>query len=145
MYRYLDRPVSELEPRDRLLLWSMRHWVRSTTTGRCPCVVLGPAFQDLEIADALPHFAMVMFTLNADARTRLRFATPCSPRVGDDEACLLSLFDAGTKSAPGLLRRLADQLVCFQAAGNLAAAVSLTAATLVAAPLFQVADRTAED
>ncbi|QKS01099.1 hypothetical protein F9288_16785 [Sphingomonas sp. CL5.1] len=132
MYRYLDRPIDTLHRHDRLLIASMRHWVRAVAAGRCPCAAGAAAFRYEGVEPALPDFNMAMAVLNAEALVRLRFAPPCAGAVGDDEARLLALFATGVDGTGSQVRQLASQFVQPHAAGTLATAVSRVAAVLAA-------------
>ena len=134
MYRYLDRPVNALEPADRLLVWSMRNWVRVLSSGRCPCAALKPAFANWGIGDAHSDFNTAMLVLNGEGQGRLCFAAPCSMTVNDDEARLLALFATATEGDDARLRRLAIGLVEPAAADILATAAERVMATLACAP-----------
>ena len=134
MYRYLDRPVGELEPAQRLLVWAMRNWVGALSNGRCPCSVLGAAFDSCGIADALSDFNTAMLVLNGEGVGSLRLAPLCGRHVRDDEARLLTLFAAGLDGDERQLRRLADQLVRPDAVWHLITAVERIAAILSTAP-----------
>ena len=36
MYDLIDRPVMQLAPGGRFLVWAMRGWIQSATRGHCP-------------------------------------------------------------------------------------------------------------
>lgn len=44
MYDFVDRSVTSLDPRGRLLIWSMRRWVQALAERACPPNAIGPAF-----------------------------------------------------------------------------------------------------
>lgn len=134
MYRYLDRSVGEIEPVQRLLIWSMRSWVATLASGRCPCTALGPAFRGWGIEEVLSDFNTAMLVLNGEGQASLHFSAICCRQLSDDEARLLTLFDAGAASDAALLQRLSDQLVQPQAIWHLVTAVERVTAMLEGAP-----------
>lgn len=111
MYEFLDRPISDLPPGDQMLLWSMRNWVAASSFQKCPCAVLGPAFERWRLGELLRDFNMAMFLLNAEGTGPLRFGHPGCGIVHDDEAILLSLFHAAACNDEKLMGRLAAQLI----------------------------------
>jgi len=52
MYDLIDRPVMQLAPGGRFLVWAMRGWIQSATRGHCPPGALAPAFTALLAAMA---------------------------------------------------------------------------------------------
>lgn len=110
MYRFLDRPVPELDGTSRLLVWAMRGWVVDAQVGRCACARLRPVFAAARLEPALRDFGMAMYLLNREGTGRLHFCLPDCPRIGDDEARLLALFAAAIEGAPEF-ERMASQLV----------------------------------
>jgi hypothetical protein len=135
MYLFLDRAIADLEPGNRVLLWSMRSWVVAMATGRCPCATLGGAFARWRIQDLLRDFTMAMALLNAQGQGSMRFRAPESGHVGDDEAMLLAMFHAAAVGDGAMLQRFAAQLVQPQAEGPLLTAVVGAADVLRRAPI----------
>ena len=111
VYRFLDRPICSMAPGHQILLWSMRSWVAAMSVQRCPCSVLGPSFERWRVAELLPDFNMAMFVLNVEGTGPLRFGQPNCATVHDDEAMLLTLFDAAADNDDTLVDRLAAQAV----------------------------------
>lgn len=144
MYRYLDRAVGQLDPGERLLVWSMRNWVLARSRGRCPCTALGPAFLTWGIGELLSDFNTTMLVLNGESQASLCFGAVCCREVSDDEARLLTLFDAARNGNEPMVRRLADQLVQPQAVWHLATAVERVTTLLSDAPALWDAPRAAE-
>ena len=135
MYRFLDRAVRDLEPGNQILVWSMRSWVAAIAQGRCTCAALGPAFFRWRLGDLLGDFNMMMFLLNGEGQTGLRFAPPECGLVRDDEAMLLAMFHAGAVGDGAVLQRFAAQLVTPQAEEPFRIAVVNAADVLRRSPL----------
>lgn len=110
MYRFLDRPVAELDGTCRLLVWAMRNWVAAAQTGRCACARLRPVFAAAGLEPALRDFAFSMHLFNREGVGQLRFRPPDCHAVCDDEARLLALFAAAIGGVPEL-EHMAMQLV----------------------------------
>ena len=111
VYRFLDRPVCSMAPGHQMILWSIRSWVVAMSLQRCPCSALGPSFERWRVAELLGDFNMAMFLLNAEGVGPLRFGQPNCATVHDDEAMLLTLFDAAADGDETLVGRLAAQVV----------------------------------
>jgi hypothetical protein len=135
MYRFLDRPVRDLEPGNQILVWSMRSWVAAIANGRCTCAALGPCFARWRLADLLGDFNMAMFLLNGEGQVGLRFAPPECGHVRDDEAMLLAMFHAGAVRDGPVLQRFVAQLVQPQAEGPFLTAVCNAADMLRRTPV----------
>ena len=129
MYRYLDRSVCDLPEPQAFLLAAMRSWVGAVRTGRCPCAAIAAGFATVGHAAAVRDFGIAMATLDQDGLGRLAFRPLTCAHVGEDEARLLALFDAGF--ARPLRHRLAAGLVAEEAVDRLSAAVAWVALALV--------------
>lgn len=46
MYQYVDRQLNTLDAGCRFLVWSMRAWVATIASKRCPAQALAPVFAD---------------------------------------------------------------------------------------------------
>jgi hypothetical protein len=92
MYDFLDRPVGALNVGARLLVWSMRQWVKSSLAGRCACTKVGPAFHHWGLLAGLPHFQLMMVTLARGAREKMTFCDPVCMNIDESEALILGLF-----------------------------------------------------
>jgi hypothetical protein len=134
MYRFLDRPLAELDGACRLLVWAMRTWVSAAHRGRCACSRLRPGFAAAGLEPALRDFAFAMHLLNREGSGQLRFHPPERDQVGDDEAQLLALFAAAIGGAPEL-ERMAAQLVRAPYALALQRSLEELAAALWNAPV----------
>lgn len=130
MYRFLDRPVRDLDPAARKLLWAMRTWIAASAGGRCPCASLGPIFASWRISDGLSDFDMAMHIVSREGLDRLVFAPVRCWRVHDDEARLLALFAAVGANEPIAANRIAASLVQPEAMGNFRIAVARFTASL---------------
>ncbi len=91
MYDFVDRPVGQLEPGGRLLLWAMRRWIHAASQKKCPPGALAPAFARHGVLPALPHVHTLLAELNRQARHTIRLAPVAYHLIGDDEAVLLQL------------------------------------------------------
>lgn len=111
MYRFLDRPVRELDPGSQMIVWSMRSWVAAIHSRQCPCATLAPHFARWRVEDVLPDFDLAMTLLNGEGLMRYHFGMPGCSQVHDDEAMLLVLFHAAAVGDKITLGRLVDQLV----------------------------------
>ncbi|MES2059381.1 MAG: hypothetical protein V4564_25800 [Pseudomonadota bacterium] len=115
MYRFVDRPLTQLDDDMAFLVEAMRTWVGASMAGRCACAALRGPFARHGMPEALPDFGMAMAALNIDGLARLSFAPPGYVLVNDDEARLLALFSASRAPDPGPLRRHAAGLVAEDA------------------------------
>lgn len=141
MYRYLDRRLSDLDAGTAMLINAMRDWVAAVQGGRCPCARAAHRFDTAGLGEIVPDFAMMMFTLDGDAKVTLRFAPPGGACVSDDEARLFALLDAPVGNDPAIVRRLAAGLVVEAAVPRLARAASVVAAAIAAANISIRFDR----
>ena len=91
MYDLIDRPVMQLAPGGRFLIWAMRGWIQSATRGNCPPGALAPAFARHGVLPALPHLHMMLAELNRRATRRIAFSPLACNYIGDDEAVLLQV------------------------------------------------------
>lgn len=96
MYAIVDRPVAELEPSSRLLVWAMRSWVEAVGRRQCPGLVIGPAFAKQNMIASLKPFLRMMAGLNRGGLENLEFCRLACTHVSEHEAILLQLVsDAG--------------------------------------------------
>jgi len=110
MYAYLDRPVADLEPVDRLLLDGLRHWALAHTLGGDPSSALRRRLPMLAAAGALTPLDAAMATLDRGGTDALEIQRPCFDRVEEAEAVLLAVtamaHAGGRDSAEAALRHL---------------------------------------
>ena len=130
MYDFLDRPVSSLNVGGRVLVWSMRQWVRSAATGRCPCSDVGPAFHHWGLLAGLSQFQLMMVTLARNSREKMTFCDPDCGCIGESEALLLEMFCTLRERGDGALRQTAKLVVHIPAVAPLATAVAALGRTL---------------
>lgn len=141
MYRYLDRALGDLDPANAMLVATMREWVAAVQGGRCPCALAAHRFAAVGLGEVAPDFAIMMFTLNGDAKGHLRFAPRGCACVSDDEARLLTLLDAPVGGDAATVRRIAAGLVTEAAVPRLARAASMVAAAIAASSISIRFDR----
>lgn len=132
MYRYLDRPLAQLDARAAFLVAAMREWVSTVQRQQCPCRATAFRFKAIGLEEVAGDFGMAMHTLNGEGLAPLRFGAPCRATVSDDEAKLLALFDAPVDNGPEIVQRLAAALVDQTAVTRLARAATVVAAHLAA-------------
>lgn len=89
MYDFVDRPVAQLRPAGRLLLWSMRRWTHAIHARSCPPGALASIFARYGVLPALPHIHMLLTELNQQARRSISLSPVAHQLIGDDEAVLL--------------------------------------------------------
>ncbi|USI72956.1 hypothetical protein [Sphingomonas morindae] len=99
MYAFVDRPVGTLKPGARFLLWAMRGWIASAAQGECPPRTLACGFAQRGALPALPPLNRLLATLNTQARDAIAFHPLACPRIGEDEAILLQLWE-DARAAP---------------------------------------------
>jgi hypothetical protein len=100
MYDLVDRPVVQLSPAGRFLIWAMRGWIQSASRGYCPPGALAPAFARHGVLPALPHIHILLAELNRRANRQIAFAPLACAHIGDDEAVLLQICRDATDDPP---------------------------------------------
>lgn len=136
MYEYVDRPVTSLDPGSRLLVWLMRNWVRSVHARRCPCTAIGTTFVQYDMPDALPHFQMMMLTINREASEKFGFGDVHCNHVLEHEALLISLMQRVPQSSPDAMRTMLGVVVAQDAVATLYLAMSAFADEMVNAGIL---------
>ncbi len=119
----------ELDPAERMLIWSFRHWVSGKAGRR---LVLREFTRQLGARDApatMQALDDVMNILRAGARRTIQHHLPCCPALCADEVCVLILVasvqhghERLAASAAGWLVQDRHVRVFVDAAGELAAA-----------------------
>lgn len=132
MYAFLDRPVAELDPASRVLLWAMRTMVSAVRVGRCPCSGLHTAFRGWRLGGLLPDFQGTMQLLDRAHAVPLRFRPVPASGTGDDEALLLSLFAAARRGDAMTVGAIAGHVVHAEAQHDLTIAAGRIATHFVA-------------
>jgi len=130
MYLYLDRRAADLGEPHLFLLAAMRLWVESARAGRCSCATLVKGFAQRGVDAAVRDFGIAMTALDRDALEKLGFGCRHAMRVSEDEARLLTLFDAALAGDQPRVRRIAATLVREEAAATLATAAEWVALRL---------------
>lgn len=103
MYAIVDRPVTQLDPADQILVWAMRSWVASVRRRQCPGSTLGPAFARHNMLGGLQPFLRMMATLNRGGLENFEFHHLACNRVSEHEAILLqALGQARSNQAANL-------------------------------------------
>lgn len=100
MYDLIDRPVMQLAPGGRFMIWAMRGWIQSATRGTCPPGALAPAFARHGVLPALPHLHMMLAELNRRSTRQIAFSPLACHYIGDDEAVLLQVCRDATEAPP---------------------------------------------
>jgi hypothetical protein len=113
MYDYIDRPVTQLDPGGRFLIWSMRSWVRAMRGDSCPATGLAPAFAKWKMIGGLQPFNRTMLLLDRDALETFRFCSLGCNRVSEHEAIIISLIAtagrSGTQRVTGTLALIVEE------------------------------------
>ncbi len=137
MYRFLDRPLDQLDEHLHFLVSAMRHWTLVTRGGRCACRALAPAFTWRGVGAALPDFAAAMGAFDREGKRWLRFGAATARSVSDDEAVLLALVDAAMRGERRAAQRIAATLVTEPALARTVTAIEWVALRFLQAPLAQ--------
>jgi hypothetical protein len=116
MYDLIDRPVMQLAPGGRFLIWAIRGWIQSATRGNCPPGALAPAFARHGVLPALPHLHVMLAELNRRATRKIAFSPLACQLIGDDEAVLLQIC-RDTSDAPPRARATLTLLLEDDAVG----------------------------
>lgn len=94
MYALIDRHPGTLDNAARFVLWAMRGWAQSAAGGICAPKALHRGFTGLGLGAALPDFHIAMALLHRSALHPPRMAPMGCTRIHEDEAVLLSLWQA---------------------------------------------------
>jgi hypothetical protein len=125
MYDFIDQRVADLDCGGQFLVWSMRNWVQAVQNRRCPPHSIAPAFAKCGMISALQHFHAIMMILNKEGLETLCVSAVRCQNISDDEARMLSLFQAGCHNRTYQVRNMAEVLVTegfvAQLSGSLAA------------------------
>lgn len=124
MYAFVDRPLTELDTGGRLLVWSMRLWVKAVGEQKCPGNALAPAFAGLTVLTGLQPFMAMMALFNRHGLERFCFCDLSCSRVSEHEAIILSLVCAMHGSDPALPRDTLAMLVADEAVGPMIDVIS---------------------
>jgi len=125
MYDYLDRPLDDLAPVDRLLLDGVRCWALARTLGGDPAAALARRLPLLADTGALAPLDRLMAALDSEGQgDALEIQRPCFATVEEAEAVLLAVSVlAGGGDLPGAeaaLAHLVRPSAAARVAGGLA-------------------------
>ncbi|MFT3967902.1 MAG: hypothetical protein QM690_18685 [Sphingobium sp.] len=126
MYDLVDRPAAMLGRSGRLLLWAMRGWHRAQDSGTAPPVALNRAFASLGIAPILSDFHVAMSLLTTMGPDRISRSPLDSPRIGEGEAVLLTLWADTASKREDQAERTLTLLTGQNLAGPLSSAMAAT-------------------
>lgn len=136
MYDLVDRPVCDLNPGAKLLVWAMRAWLLASRRQQCPAHVVAPAFARWHIADGLQPFRRTMVILDNFALERIEFNPLTCRSVSEHEAVLISLVRLLCAGERVAARDVVSRLVDADHAGDCLAALSGLALALDRASLL---------
>jgi hypothetical protein len=111
MYAFVDRHPSTLGNAGRFVLWAMRGWTAAVANKSCPPRTLFRGFNGMGASAALPDFHIANALLHRDALTRLQFAQVNCCRIHENEAVLLSLWNATGQGNSALVMATLGRLV----------------------------------
>ncbi len=108
--------MNELDPSERLVVWSFRRWVlglKQNTAAHWDFVWNEFARQlgSQDGREALSGFACMVKALQCNARRRIHYHQPCCPGLGADEVSIVCFVAACQNGQLGLARALAQWLV----------------------------------
>jgi hypothetical protein len=136
MYDFLDRPVTGLDCGGRLLVWSMRSWVKAMGDRQCPGSVLGGAFAGHGVIGGLQPFLRMMALFNRSGLENFQFCALACNHVSEHEAIILSLVCGLSDSHPQALRDTLALLVEEDSIGDVIAALSALGRIMDDAAIF---------
>lgn len=111
MHDLVDRHIEQQSPPVRLLVWSMRQWLKGALSGRCVCQLIGGAFGSAGVPGAEEHFHQAMRILYNDTRVPLRFGSPESSRVAEHEAFMLAAIQSAAAGRAEEVRAISRSMV----------------------------------
>ncbi|GGD63130.1 hypothetical protein [Croceicoccus mobilis] len=129
MYRFLDRPLSEIDAGGQLLVKAMRGWVMAVAERKCPADAITPMFLDKRLVGAIGPFHRALMAMAVHAKLQLGFARACCPCVAEGEALMLAMLSnrqdrdanasrlVGEVHAPALVQSLAELDAALAVAG----------------------------
>lgn len=113
MYAIVDRPVSQLDPANQLLVWAMRSWVEAVGQKQCPGHAIGAAFAKRNMIAGLQPFLRMMAMLNRWGLENFEFCRLACNHVSEHEAILLQVISKArgnqAESLPGTLSLLVEE------------------------------------
>lgn len=143
MYDFLDRPVTALDRGGRLLVWSMRSWVKAMGDRQCPGSVLGGAFAGHGVIAGLQPFLRMMALFNRSGLENFQFCTLACNHVSEHEAIILSLVCGLDDLRPQALGDTLALLVEEDSIGDVIVALSALGRIMGEAAIFPARPLTA--
>lgn len=136
MYEFVDRPVTSLDHGGRLLVWSMRSWVKAMGDRACPAGAIAPVFAQWRMLPGLQPFLRVMALFNHKGLETFQFcALPCN-HISEHEAIIVSLLCALRDSRPDAVQGTLALLVEEEAIGDCLASLTALGRAMDAAAIY---------
>ncbi|HEY0959748.1 MAG TPA: hypothetical protein VGE05_10825 [Novosphingobium sp.] len=136
MYDFMDRPVTSLDQGGRLLVWSMRSWVKAMGERDCPATKIGIAFAQWNVISGLQPFLRIMALFNRHGLETFQFCALACNHVSEHEALILSLVCSLPDGRPEAVRDTLMLLVEEDCVGDVLAALMVLARSLEKAAIF---------
>jgi hypothetical protein len=143
MYDFIDRHPNTLARSGRFVLWAMRGWAHGVAKKACPPVLLYHGFATLGAGAALSDFHVAMVLLHRNALTAPKLGQMGCCRIHEDEAVLLSLWQAVARDDSAMVAGTLQHLVRQEAVRPVARAMAACSMQLVLAG-FDLADTPAK-
>jgi hypothetical protein len=138
MYEFVDRPVTSLNSGGRLLVWSMRSWVKAMGERTCPGDTIAPVFARSHILPGLQPFLRMMALFNRRGLENFQFCALSCNRTSEHEAIIVSLLCGLRDSRPDTVRDTLALLVEEEAIGDLLVALTDLGRTMEMAAIYPV-------
>lgn len=138
MYSFVDRPLAQLDPGCRFLVWSMRAWVSTISQRQCPARLLAPAFAKWRMIGGLQPFHRTMLLFNRDGLETFAFCPPACTHVSEHEALILGLVTGLRQRGPLQARATLELMVAEDGVGDLLESLSQLGAAMAVAGIFPV-------
>lgn len=124
MYDFIDRPVTDLDHGGRLIVWSMRNWVKAVAERKCPAGSVACAFDRWNAMPGLQPFLQAMALFNRHGLEKFNFcALPCN-HVSEHEAIIISLVCSAHSGPMDEVRQTLSLLVEKSAVDDLAVTIA---------------------
>lgn len=136
MYQYVDRQLNTLDAGCRFLVWSMRAWVATIASKRCPAQALAPVFARWRMIGGLQPFHRAMLLFNREALETFAFCPMACGHVSEHEAIVLELVTSLQSRGPSATRGTLELLVNEDSIGDVLEALSKLGAAMAVAGIF---------
>jgi len=136
VYDFIDRPITDLNHGGRVLIWSMRSWVKAMGERTCPASVVASAFARWNMLPGLQPFLRAMALFNRHGLENFQFCPLQCNHVSEHEAIIVSLLRALREERPEAVRTTLALLVEEEALGDLIVSLTRLGETMVAAGVF---------